>query len=46
MAAKKRKTVNQHAAEQELIQILRFIEKAEAKRDLLQKTIEELEEAR
>jgi hypothetical protein len=46
MAAKKRKTVNQHAAEQELIQILRFIEKAEAKKEVLEQTINELEEAR
>lgn len=44
--AKKRKTVNQIAAENELIQILRFIEKAEAKRELLENTITELEEAR
>jgi hypothetical protein len=44
--AKKRKTVSQIAAENELTQILRFIEKAEAKRDALQETIDKLEEAR
>ncbi len=44
--AKRRKTVNQIAAENELVQILRFIEKAEAKRELLENTIEELEVAR
>lgn len=43
---KKRKTVNQIAAENELVQILRFIEKAEAKRELLQTTIEKLESER
>lgn len=42
----KRKTLNQIHAENELIQILRFIEKAEAKRELLEATINELEEAR
>lgn len=44
--AKKRKTVNQIAAENELKQIERFIEKAEAKRAVLLETIEKLEEAR
>jgi hypothetical protein len=44
--AKKRKTVNQEAAERELVQILRFIEKAEAKRDTLQETIKKLESER
>jgi cation transport ATPase len=44
--AKRRKTVNQVAAENELKQILRFIEKAEAKRDALQNTITELEAKR
>ena len=44
--AKKRKTVTQIHAENELAQILRFIEKAEAKRAELQETIEKLEEAR
>jgi hypothetical protein len=44
--AKKRKTVNQIHAENELTQILRFIEKLEIKRDTLQETIEKLEEAR
>lgn len=43
---KKRKTVNQVAAENELVQILRFIEKAEARRDTLQETIEKLENER
>ena len=41
--AKKRKTVNQIHAENELVQILRYIEKAEAKRELLEETIERLE---
>jgi hypothetical protein len=44
--AKKRKTVAQIHAENELAQIIRFIEKAEAKRDALQETIDKLEEAR
>ena len=44
--AKKRKTVNQIAAENELVQILRFIEKAEAKREVLEETIEKLENER
>jgi len=44
--AKKRMTVNQIAAMNELKQILRFIEKAEAKRDTLQETIEKLENER
>jgi hypothetical protein len=44
--AKKRKTVNQIHAENELTQILRFIEKLEAKREVLEATIEELEEKR
>jgi len=44
--AKKRKTLNQIHAENELVQILRFIEKAEAKRELLQETIEKLENER
>jgi len=44
--AKRRKTVNQIAAENELKQILRFIEKAEAKKEALEQTIEELEAKR
>lgn len=44
--AKKRKTLNQIHAENELAQIERFIEKAEAKRTELQKTIKELEAKR
>lgn len=44
--AKKRKTITQIHAENELAQIERFIEKAEIKRAELQKTVDELEEAR
>lgn len=44
--AKKRKSLNQIHAENELIQIEKFIEKAEAKREALQATIKELEAKR
>jgi hypothetical protein len=44
--ARKRKTLTQIHAENELAQIERFIEKATAKRDELQATIDKLEEAR
>lgn len=44
--AKKRITVNQIAAQNELAQIIRFIEKAEARKAILEATIEKLENER